>query len=1021
MTNSEIIEQLKTLIKSKVDQNKGINSLEFLAEIKGDCLNLLKMIFPGVSEKDSQTVDSLYDTARNEYLSVNPIDINPSSTLRKKDLKIWLTEDRKKDLPTHYIDRYIRYLRKSGRAEKVIDEVAKSSEKILGNLGDPKSDSEFFVKGLVVGNVQSGKTGNFNAVINRAIDAGYSLIIVLSGIMEDLRSQTQVRIESDVVGEGIIDIIQGIKGDKGVGKVTKFGEQGKQSVGQVFSITSHKSDFVRTVKDSEFSLNNKNILICKKNTGVLKNLLIWLNDRLTENKKHNIPLLIIDDEADNASLNNLGHLGREYASTINGHIRALLSLFVKKTYLGYTATPFANVLQDRNEEGVGRWTISYKENGLPVTKDFSQVDNIFPDDFIELLNPPSNYIGARQIFETVLDPDVKKIPLVIAIDDCFDEFPTRLVENPDGSTRLVTEDDLKNGVKTRSAKKNDSFPNELPESLKEAVQCFVLSIALRLARKPAMINSSLYVPHHTMLVHISRFITWQTRTKTLLVKYVEELTSFIENDLPTASDSIYGVLEKTWNKNYANIVTNIRSYLPEEYKDEFLVSKQFNDIKPYLIEAIRGIETKAINSETKDKLIYTEDAARNGKKYIAVGGNRLSRGFTLEGLTINYFIRDTNFSDTLLQMGRWFGYRPGYLDCCKLFTTPDDIEKFNLTTRTIEELEMEFKKMERQKKTPKDFIIRVRKHPGALKITRPSILKNTEAVNWSYQDKLEQTTSFDMIPERIADSWHDLKSLFEKYRPVMVKKNDFFMIATDDTGLFEFLNIRNSFHAYAQDIENIKAFVNRCVQQGKLKEWFIAVKTLGDGEELKASDSGLPEAVRMAIRKGPKVDEGRDVFLKTMVFSASGKSANIVTSGADFSLLLSDKEISEAKAQFREDRKTYYIKGKGMTESEALEKAKSITIPERIYREKIPDSKALMVIYLLDTGHIFLQRDEKDEVYLKIVQEKGFDLSIPLFGYALGFPPISPDPGGEYVKGKYDISDEGEGEEFDDSLNETEE
>lgn len=1019
MTNSEIIEQLKTLIKSKVDQNRGINSLAFLAQIKGDSLNLLKMIFPGVSEKDTQTLDSLYDTARNEYLSVNPIDINPSATLRKKDLKVWLTEERKRQLPTHYMERYIRYLRKSGRAEKVIDELVKSSEKILGNLGDPKSDTEVFVKGLVVGNVQSGKTGNFNAVINRAIDAGYSLIIVLSGIMEDLRSQTQVRIESDVVGEGY-DISLGTKGDKGVGKIRKFGEQGEQSVGQVFSITSYKSDFVRTVKDSEFSLNNKNILICKKNTGVLKNLLIWLNDRLTENKKHNIPLLIIDDEADNASLNNLGHLGREYASTINGHIRALLNLFVKKTYLGYTATPFANVLQDRNEVGIDKWTISYKENGIPISRDFTQVDNIFPDDFIELLNPPSNYIGARQIFETVLDPDLKKIPLVVAIDDCFDQFPGRLVENPDGTTRLVTEEDLKNGVKTRSSKKNDQFPYDLPESLKEAVQCFVLSIALRLCRKPAMVNSSLYVPHHTMLVHISRFITWQTRTKTLLAKYVEELTSFIENDLPTASDSIYGILEKAWNKNYANIVANIRSYLPEEYKDEFLTSKHFNDIKPYLIEAIRGIETKAINSETKDKLLYTEDAARNGKKYIAVGGNRLSRGFTLEGLTINYFIRDTNFSDTLLQMGRWFGYRPGYLDCCKLFTTPDDIEKFNLTTRTIEELEMEFKKMERLNKTPKDFIIRVRKHPGALKITRPSILKNTEAVNWSYQDKLEQTTSFDMIPERIVDGWRDLKQLFRKYSSAMVKKKDFFLIATDHVGLFEFLNARNSFHAYGQDIENIKVFITRCVQQGKLKEWFIAVKTVGDGAELKGDATGLPGSINMVMRKGPKADEGRDAFLKTMVFSASGKSANIVTSGADFSLLLTDKEISDAKMEFKEERKNFYMKEKSMTEAEALEQIKSITFPERIYRERIPDSKALMVIYLLDTAHVFLQRDERDPDYLKVVQEKDFDLSIPLFGYALGFPPISPDPGGEYVKGKYDISDEGEGEEFDDSLNDTE-
>lgn len=1024
MTNSEIVEQLKTLIKSKVNQAGGNVNLNFIDRIKADCLTILTLIFPGASEKDQQTLDGLYETARNEFLSINPIDINPSATLRRKGLKVWLTDDRRKKLPTDYLDRYVTYLRRAGRSEKVIDETLRSSEKILSNLGDPKSDSDFFVKGLVVGNVQSGKTGNFNAVINRAIDAGYSLIIVLSGIMEDLRSQTQMRIENDVVGEGVIDLSQDLKGDRGVGKVRKFGEQGDQKVRQVFSITSYKSDFVRTVKESDFSLNNKNILICKKNTGVLKNLLIWLNDYLSENKeKHNIPLLIIDDEADNASLNNLGHLGREYASAINGHIRALLNLFVKKTYLGYTATPFANVLQDRNEEATGKWPISFKFNGMVVNKEFAQVNNIFPDDFIELLNPPSNYVGARQIFETVLDPDVKKIPLVAPIDDCFDQFPPRVVDNPDGTTRLVTEEDLKTDIKTRSTKRGDDYPKELPESLKEAVRCFVLSIAVRLSRKPGMINSLLYVSHHTMLVHISRFIPWQTRTKNLLSLYIDDLTSSIENDLPSAPDSVYGLLEKTWNKHYANIVANIRSYLPDEYKDEFLVPRRFQDIKAYLIEAVKGIETKAINSETKDKLVYTEDAARNGKKYIAVGGNRLSRGFTLEGLTINYFIRDTNFSDTLLQMGRWFGYRPGYLDCCKLFTTADSIEKFDLTTRTIEELEMEFKKMERKNKTPQDFILRVRKHPGTLKITRPSILRNTEEVNWSYQDKLEQTTSFHLSPEKISHAWNDLTGLFRKYADQMEGSDGFFKVSTNHLGLFEFLDIRNSFpDSYNEDIENIKAFILRCVQKDKLRNWVIAVKREGDARILKSENSKLPGQISMSVRSGPTLSSiYRSKFVNEKLFSASGKSANIVTSGADFSILLSDKEIKDAREEFKAERKEFYINKKKYSEADAVEKINSITFPERIYRERIPDTTGLMVIYILDSQHVFLQVPGKEDAELKkMVEDNGFNLHVPIFGYAMGFPPISPDPGGVYLKGKYDISDDGESEEFDDSLNDSE-
>src|SRR5690606_27313254 len=148
------------------------------------------------------------------------------------------------------INRYLTYLSKRGRSEKVVEEIKLSSEKILSKLGDPKSEMPFYVKGLVVGSVQSGKTGNFNAVINRASDCGYSLIIVLSGIMEDLRSQTQLRIEEDVIGEGSLDISKDTKGDKGVGLVTRFGEQGNQSVRQVFSITSFKSDFKKSVKET---------------------------------------------------------------------------------------------------------------------------------------------------------------------------------------------------------------------------------------------------------------------------------------------------------------------------------------------------------------------------------------------------------------------------------------------------------------------------------------------------------------------------------------------------------------------------------------------------------------------------------------------------------------------------------------------------------------------------------------------------------------------------------------------------
>ena len=205
------------------------------------------------------------------------------------------------------------------------------------HVGDPSNSDPFFVRGMVVGSVQSGKTTNFNGVINSSVDMGYKLVIVLSGITEDLRSQTQERIETEVIGPKI-------SGNKylGVGEICRMEELNVE----VNCTTSRKSDFKKEIAQGNTQIERYNILVVKKNVSVLKNILLWLNDFVDENNPVlKEPLLIIDDEADNASLNNMGHKGKEYATQINKEIRAILALFHQKTYLGYTATPFANVLQ----------------------------------------------------------------------------------------------------------------------------------------------------------------------------------------------------------------------------------------------------------------------------------------------------------------------------------------------------------------------------------------------------------------------------------------------------------------------------------------------------------------------------------------------------------------------------------------------------------------------------------------------------------------------------------------------------
>ena len=956
-----------------------------------------------------------YQTAVSEYRANNATDITASMSLQKTWKESWLNEARIISTNWHYSDRYFRYLKDDGRPDKIVAETQRSSLEILTKIGDPKEDKSFFVKGLVMGSVQSGKTANFNAVINGAIDLDYTLIIVLSGIMEDLRVQTQLRIENDVIGWGVTDLEKGTVDFKGVGNILKFGELGDNSIRQVIIPTSPKADFNKNIKAAEFTLNYKNVLVCKKNSSVLTNLLLWLSDYLNENNdKHGIPFLLVDDEADNASLNNMGHQGREYATKINGHIRALLGLFKRKTYIGYTATPFANVLQDRNEAPDGKWQVKTKINGLPVVKEFAMVPNLAPDDFIELLFPPSVYVGAKHFFETRIE-EVKKIEPLVAppVTDHLDAFPSRVFKET-GLPSYNYEPD------SRASKKDDLYPQYLPNSLKEAIMCFIISTAIRLSRRSEMIDSKLFQPHNTMLIHISRFTNWQNTTKELVKKYAEELFTRLDTDLPSSAGSIYSEFERIWFKYYAEVVRNIRTYLAEDYEDEFLTVRDFDNIKELLISAASGIQVLAINSATEDELVYTK---KTEKKYIAIGGNRLSRGFTLEGLTINYFIRNTDYADTLLQMGRWFGYRPGYLDCCKLFTTRENIHKFDTVTVTVEELEEVFKEINRKKGRPADFEIRVRNNPKVIKITRASILKNAEDVKLNYSSGIEQSTKFIINKQRIEKSWSGLSALIRSVIWSSRDDIDTYFYQTDAAGLFKFLDLENSFFDF--DLQGVKEYVTLCNAQGKLTNWTIGIKRNRHAVTkvpLNKAVSGLPADVNLSIRRGPKEGSpSRDELLFREVFKVSGRSAQIVTSGADFALTLDPGQIARVKKNFL-NRKIKEFTEAGMSPADAKSKAEEIqTIPDKDYRYEMDEKDGILMIYLIDLERVFeSERNVLDKELRDKAAELDLNLKIPLFGYALGFPDVGAEIGGEYLRYR-EITEENEEEqedEFIDALNE---
>lgn len=1009
----EIFKQIKSEVSHAGDPENI--TLKFIDELLPKIEGGLKII-DGVYGDPSLETDTLkiyFERAKKKFLSLRPVNAEPPTTLEKENFTSWLTEERKKDIKWHYSNRYWRSLHKKDRAENVINRTKSSSEEILGHLGDPQSQDNFFIKGLVVGEVQSGKTENFNAVINRAIDSGYQLILVFSGIMEDLRLQTQDRIESDVVGWGTVDA-NGIKwarnDKKGVGKIESFGMHGDDDVQQIESITSCETDFSSHRLRSSPSLNSKKILICKKNVSVLRNLINWLGD-MPQNEIQSIPLLVLDDEADNASLNNEGAKGREYASKVNGHIRAILAMFDKKSYLGYTASPFANVLADRNDPSQKQWPVKHRNED----REFPQVSNLFPDDFIVRLKSPTNYIGAKQLFETVAD--MPKLPVISAVTDYNNEFPTRLLKETDEPVENIqtkeewlerTEEtgrylnfynfnDYRKG--TRAAKRDDNFPNALPQSLKDAVMCFVLAIALRQTRVTGLQGSNLYEPHNTMLVHTSVFTTWQNDTKDLIADYVSELKEGIQNDSSDQLNSIFIKFENIWNRYFHDIVFNIKNYVRNEYEDAYMKPASFEIIKGYLPSAIDGIDVMAVNSFTGDELNYQDDVPR---KYIAVGGNRLSRGFTVRGLTINYFIRSTNYSDTLLQMGRWFGYRPGYLDCCRIFSTQKVIEKFNSTTRCIEELEVEFDKMREQRKSPRNFLVRVKKHPGALKITRPAILKGTEVIQWSFQDQLEMTTRFNVSKDKITQVWNSFKNNISPLFSSATSENneEFLKAQLYGQEIIELLRHPNNFDPTT--LNSMIKFIELCQSQGALVNWTVALKLVRQTRHnvIEPKMSGLPCNVSLAIRRGPKPsksnDYHRDLFLNHKEFRATGSSANIMSSPKDMAVSLTNTEREDAEREFQN----------------AAPENKTKTIPERVYRECIPQTNGTLIIYLFDSKYAFNQDSKPpDEEFNNLVETGGYDLDIPIVGYAIGFPKIEPDPGREYVHGGYELEIEEEQEE----------
>lgn len=550
-----------------------------------------------------------------------------------------------------YWDRYQKYLLKDGWSPLIANKLSDITEDILDLCGDPSGFEGWPRRGLVIGDVQSGKTATYTGLICKASDAGYKLVILLTGTLESLRKQTQERLDSGFVGLDSSGLLSKTTNRKAIGVGMIDGRKSPT----VF--TSTKADFKEAIVNSlGLKLQNLNepvLLVVKKNPNILSNLKNWLVEYNADNEgKISFPLLLIDDEADNASINT----SQNRVTTINGSIRTLLSVFPRSTYIGFTATPFANVFIH------------------PESTDEMYGDDLFPKDFVYTLSPPDNYIGAKKLFfDNIYDFHCE-------IDDAEAIFPPRHKMN------LVID--------------------SLPESLLVAIRQFLLVNTILDLRGGDVL-------HRSMLVNVTHYTDTQNTVRDLIDEYFKSIRSAIRG-YASLSDSAA-------SKN------NHLSLLKETFDKYFSVcGLKWIDIQITLFEAVTPIEVLSVNRSSLKGLQYTENS-KYGYRVIAVGGNSLSRGITLEGLCISYFYRQTSMYDALLQMGRWFGYRKGYDDLVRIWMTNDMYDSYVHITEASEELRSATKRMQNLRLKPIDFGMKVRSHPDALlMITARNKMKNTE-------------------------------------------------------------------------------------------------------------------------------------------------------------------------------------------------------------------------------------------------------------------------------------------------------
>ncbi|ODU04060.1 MAG: endonuclease [Pseudonocardia sp. SCN 72-86] len=675
----------------------------------------------------------------------------------------WYTGPKEKDRNWPAI---VKSMEQKKFGEANIQSVDEASTKIVSLLDHPKQN-EFRTLGLVVGFVQSGKTTNFTAVMAKAADRGYKLFIVLSGIHNTLRRQTQLRLGGDLV---------------------------VPNQAQWYEITTPEKDFTPPGGNAKAYFASKDqtmLLVVKKNAPVLRKLSNWLDsagEYLTR-----IPTLIIDDEADQSTV---------ATAKINPLLYDVMSKFPKVGYIGYTATPFANLLINPGDE-----------------RDF------YPRDFVVNLPQPTGYHGTEVLFGRDLLPG----------DDPED------LEGGFDMIRTVPDDEV-DELKPRTKKEAADFHPGMTHSLRRAVEWFWLATAARKVRGGGN-------PHSTMLIHTTTETTVHERFKDPLL----DLRARMLRGLDTRDPELLDRLRETWTRETARV--------PAEELGETPVS--FDALRKELPGVVQATKVVIDNYRSTDRLNYESGPVTA----IAVGGNTLSRGLTLEGLISSLFVRAVSAYDTLLQMGRWFGYRNHYADLPRIWMTDELKEWFSHLATVETEMRQDINRYMNPGVNPLNFAVRLRTHPK-MSITAKAKMTSAVRATAAYGGLLVESRFFDVTPD--GKQWLDRNAEAARELIGRAAKDGIRAQSRNETALFtdvphedvlEFLR-SYCFHERSSDGDaaRMSEYIRRRVRAGALGRWSVGV--IGNSQAMsptKPCDFGSGVEVRM-VRRSRMPHEGDGEF-----------------------------------------------------------------------------------------------------------------------------------------------------------------